>query len=174
VRLNTRGRYGLQLLTQLACHMKDPKPIGLKQIAAATGLPWRYLEQIAGPLRKAALIKGRPGRTGGYTLGKLPERISLREVFESSVGPLCLMECVDAPAMCDHSPTCPSRQVWVRLTGELRDVFERFSLADLGSRPCSGCRDAAQKARGVRKAAAKPTARSARTAKKWKFVRSYE
>ena len=76
MRLNTRGRYGMQLLTQLACHIKDPRPIGLKQVAAATGLPWRYLEQIAGPLRKAALIKGRPGRTGGYNLGRLPERIS--------------------------------------------------------------------------------------------------
>ena len=174
MRLNTRGRYGMQLLTQLACHIKDPKPIGLKQVAAATGLPWRYLEQIAGPLRKAALIKGRPGRTGGYVLGRLPERISLREVVESSVGPLCLMECVDAPSMCDHSPTCPSRQVWVKVTHDLRDVLDRFTLADLASRPCSGCRAAAQKARGVKRAAAKTPARAGRAAKKWKFVRSYE
>jgi len=174
VRLNTRGRYGLQLLTQLACHMKDPNPVGLKQVAAATGLPWRYLEQIAGPLRKAALIKGRPGRTGGYVLGRTPDRISLREVVESSVGPLCMMECVDAPAMCDHSPTCPSRQVWVKLTGELRGVMESYSLADLASRPCSGCRASAQKARSVRKAASKTPSRAGRAAKKWRFVRSYE
>ena len=174
MRLNTRGRYGMQLLAQLACHVKDPKPVGLKQVAAATGLPWRYLEQIAGPLRKAALIKGRPGRTGGYTLGRLPERISLREVVESSVGPLCLMECVDAPAMCDQGPTCPSRQVWVKVTRELRDVLDRFTLADLSSRPCSGSRAAAQRARGARKAAAKPPARGGRSAKKWRFVRSSE
>ena len=174
MRLNTRGRYGMQLLAQLACHIKDPKPVGLKQVAAATGLPWRYLEQIAGPLRKAALIKGRPGRTGGYTLGRLPERISLREVVEASVGPLCLMACVDAPAMCDHSPTCLSRQVWVKVTRDLRDVLDRFTLADLASRPCSGCRAAAQRARGARMAAAKPPARGGRSAKKWRFVRSSE
>jgi Rrf2 family protein len=174
VRLNTRGRYGMQLLTQLACHVKDPAPVGLKQVAAATGLPWRYLEQIAGPLRKAALIKGRPGRTGGYTLGRLPDRISLREVIESSVGPLCLMECVDVPAMCDQSPGCLSRGVWVKVTRELREVLDRFTLADLTSRPCSGCRATAQRARGVRKAAANSTARVARSAKKWRFVRSYE
>ena len=174
MRLNTRGRYGMQLLAQLACHIKDPKPVGLKQVGAATGLPWRYLEQIAGPLRKAALIKGRPGRSGGYTLGRLPEKISLREVVEASVGPLCLIECVDAPAMCDHSPTCPSRQVWVKVTRELRDVLDRFTLADLSSRPCAGSRTAAQKARGIRKAAAKPPARGGRSAKKWRFVRSYE
>ncbi|MCX6543368.1 MAG: Rrf2 family transcriptional regulator [Acidobacteria bacterium] len=174
MRLNTRGRYGLQLLTQLACHVKDPKPVGLKQVAAATGLPWRYLEQIAGPLRKAALIKGRPGRTGGYVLGRLPDRISLREVIESGVGPLCLMDCVDLPSMCDQSPGCSSRQVWVKVTRELRDVLDRFTLADLANRPCSGLRDAAKRARGARKTAAKPPARGGRSAKKWRFVRSYE
>ena len=164
----------MQLLTQLACHIKDPKPVGLKQVAAATGLPWRYLEQIAGRLRKASLIKGRPGRTGGYTLGRLPERISLREIVEASVGPMCLMECVDLPAMCDHSPTCPSRQVWVKVTRELRDALDRFTLADLASRPCSGCRAAAQKARNIKRAAAKPPVRGGGSAKKWRFVRSYE
>ena len=174
MRLNTRGRYGMQLLTQLACHMKDSKPVGLKQVAAATGLPWRYLEQIAGPLRKAALIKGRPGRTGGYVLGRMPDSISLREVVESTVGPLCLMECVDSPAMCDHSPTCPSRGVWMTVTKELRDVLEKYTLDDLARRPCSGCRAAAEKARGVRRAAAKPPTRGSRSSKKWRFVRSYE
>ncbi|MCX6552515.1 MAG: Rrf2 family transcriptional regulator, partial [Acidobacteria bacterium] len=82
MRLNTRGRYGMQLMTQLACHINEAKPVGLKQVAVATGLPWRYLEQIAGPLRKASLIKGRPGRAGGYKLGRQPERITLREVVE--------------------------------------------------------------------------------------------
>jgi len=165
----------MQLLTQLAYHGKDPKPIGLKQIAEATHLPWRYLEQIAGPLRKAALIKGRPGRTGGYTLGRPADRISLRDVVESSVGPMCLIECVDAPTMCEHSPTCVSRKIWVKVTHELRDVLDRYSLADLATQPCSGCRTASQRARGLKKAAAaKVAARSGRAAKKWKFVRSSE
>jgi len=60
------------------------------------------------------------------------------------------------------------------VTRELRDVLDRFTLADLASRPCSGCRAAAQKARGVRKAAAKPPARGGRSAKKWRFVRTSE
>jgi len=47
---------------------------GLKQVAAAAGPPWRYLQQIAGSPRKASLIKGRPGRAGGYRLGRQPER----------------------------------------------------------------------------------------------------
>ena len=56
MRLNTRGRYGLQLMSQLACHLNESRPVGLKEVAKTTGLPWRYLEQIAGPLRRAALF----------------------------------------------------------------------------------------------------------------------
>lgn len=148
--MNTRGRYGIQLMTQLACRVPDPKPVGLKEIARVTGLPWRYLEQIASPLRKASLIAGRPGRAGGHRLGRPPDRITLREVVETTTGPLSLMDCVDTPSVCDQSPTCASRHIWVTLTQELRDVLDRYTLSDLAGPPCTECRVAAQKARGTR------------------------
>jgi len=173
MRLNTRGRYGMQLMTQLACHVTDPKPVGLKQVAAATGLPWRYLEQIAGPLRKASLIKGRPGRAGGYKLGRAPDRITLRDVIETASGPIRLMDCVDMPEACEHSPTCTSRSVWASMTSDMRGVLEKYTLADLAKRPCAGLRETAEKARGAR-ASTKPPARGRGASKRWKFLRSYE
>jgi len=173
VRLNTRGRYGMQLMAQLACHLTDPKPVGLKQVAAATGLPWRYLEQIAGPLRNASHITGRPGRAGGYKLGRAPERITLRDVIETASGPIRLMDCVDSPEACEHSPTCTSRTVWVSMTNDMRGVLEKYTLGDLAKRPCAGLRETAEKARGVR-ASTKPPARGRGSSKRWKFMRSYE
>jgi len=173
VRLNTRGRYGLQLMSQLACHLNESRPVGLKEVAKATGLPWRYLEQIAGPLRRAALIKGRPGRAGGYKLGRSPERITLREVMEVTSGPVRLMDCVDKPDTCEHSNKCTSRAMWVTLTGELRGVLDRYTLDDLAQRPCAGCRATASRARGVR-TTLKPTARGRGAAKRWKYMRTLE
>jgi Rrf2 family protein len=162
MRLNTRGRYGLQLMTQLACHCHEPKLLGLKDVAKTTGLPWRYLEQIAGPLRKAALIQGRPGRSGGYSLGRTPECITLREVMEVTSGPLRLMDCVDKPETCDHSSLCASRTMWVNLTGEVRDVLDRYTLGDLAKRPCAGCRASAERARESRAKVRKPAPRPSR------------
>jgi Rrf2 family transcriptional regulator, cysteine metabolism repressor len=173
VRLNTRGRYGLQLMSQLASHLDDASPVGLKVIARATGLPWRYLEQIAGPLRKAALIKGRPGRAGGYRLGRTPSKITLREVMEVTTGPLRLMDCVDKPETCAKSNKCTSRAMWVNLTGELRGVLDRYTLDDLADRPCVGCRVTAARARGTREAS-KPPARGRGESKRWKYMRSPE
>jgi len=173
VRLNTRGRYGLQMMSQLACRQGDAAPLGLKDIAKATGLPWRYLEQIASPLRKAALIKGRPGRAGGYKLGRPSSAITLREVMEATTGSLRLMDCVDLPDTCEHSPRCPSRTMWVNLTTELRAVLDRYTLDDLAQRPCAGCRDTAARARGLR-AAHKPQARVRGGSRRWKYLRSLE
>lgn len=173
MRLNTRGRYGLQMMSQLACRLDDSTPVGLKDIAKTTGLPWRYLEQIASPLRKAALIKGRPGRAGGYKLGRPPSAITLREVMEATTGSLCLMDCVDHPDSCEFSPRCPSRAMWVNLTAELRAVLDRYTLDDLAQRPCAGCRDTAARARGLRAASMVP-ARGRRGSRRWKYMRSFE
>jgi Rrf2 family protein len=150
VRLNTRGRYGIQLMAQLACHTSSRDPLGLKQVAAATGLPWRYLEQIARPLRAAALVKGRAGRTGGYVLTRAPDRITLLDVLDATAGPMCLMACVDRPDSCERSSDCTSRQVWLAITTDIRDVLSRYTLCDLAKRPCAGCRSDVETARATR------------------------
>lgn len=174
MRMNTRGRYGIQLLTQLACHITDKRPIGLRQIADRTGLPWRYLEQIARPLRRASIIKGRIGRVGGYELAREPEAITLREVIEATDGPLCLMNCVDTPAVCDHSATCPSRTMWVSLTNDIRDVLDRYSLADLATRPCAECQELAEKAHDARERRKHAPVKPRRPGKAWRFLRTME
>ena len=147
MRLNTRGRYGIQLMAQLACQSTEAGALGLKHVSAATGLPWRYLEQIARPLRQAGLVRGRAGRTGGYVLARQPEQITLRDVLEATSGPLCLMDCVDDPSACERTSSCTSRQVWLAVTEDIRQVLARYTLCDLAKRPCSGCREAAETAR---------------------------
>jgi Rrf2 family protein len=137
-------------MAQLACHAEPAEPVGLRHVAEATGLPWRYLEQITRPLRKAALIKGRAGRTGGYVLARPPEKITLRDVIEAASGPICLMDCVDSPEACEHSGGCLSRNVWLALTEDIRAVLGRYTLCDLARRPCAGCREAAELARLAR------------------------
>jgi Rrf2 family protein len=165
MRLNTRGRYGIQLMAQLACQGTESQPLGLKQVAEATGLPWRYLEQIARPLRKAALVRGRAGRTGGYYLGRQPDQISLRDVIEAASGPICFMDCVDHSETCEHSPNCASRQVWLAITEDIRGVLDQYSLCDLARRPCAGCSDTAEAAR-VNRIAHKPARAGAKAGAK--------
>jgi len=98
-------------------------------------------------LRQAGLVRGRAGRTGGYVLARQPEQITLRDVLEATSGPLCLMDCVDDPSACERTASCTSRQVWLAVTEDIRQVLARYTLCDLAKRPCSGCREAAESAR---------------------------
>jgi len=83
------------------------------------------------------------------------------------------MDCVDTPEGCEHSPTCTSRNVSLALTTDMRGVRARPTLGDHAKRPCAGCREAAEKARGARKITKAP-ARGRGSSRRWKFMRSYE
>jgi Rrf2 family protein len=161
MKLNTRGRYGVRLLTELARQESAESPLGLRTVAARTGLPIRYLEQIVRPLRRAGLIRSRTGRTGGYCLSRPSASIQLKDVFEAATGPLRLIGCVDDPATCRRSAGCPTREVWQALTDDLRAVMARYTLHDLacsGSEPCadreSARRRSARRRRRTARAAA--------------------
>ncbi len=139
MKLNTRGRYGVRLLTELARQDSDTSPVGLRTVAATTGLPMRYLEQIVRPLRRSGLIRSRTGRTGGYCLARPASAIPLQEIFDATVGPLRFIGCVDDPDACPRGEECSTRQVWKAMTEEVRAVLNRYSLADLaasGTHPC--------------------------------------
>jgi Rrf2 family iron-sulfur cluster assembly transcriptional regulator len=140
MKLNTRGRYGVRLMTELARQESAETPVGLRSVAGRTGLPVRYLEQIVRPLRRSGLIRSRTGRTGGYCLSRPASEIALKDVFAAATGPLRLIGCVDDPAMCGRAADCTTREVWTALTNDLRAVLTRYTLADLagsGTEPCA-------------------------------------
>jgi hypothetical protein len=83
-------------------------------------------------------------------LARAAERITLRDVLDATAGPICLMACVDTPGACTHSSGCTSRQVWLAITADMREVLARYSLCDLAKRPCTGCRSDVQTARDAR------------------------
>jgi Rrf2 family cysteine metabolism transcriptional repressor len=150
MKLNTRGRYGVRLLTELARQESEPTPVGLRSVAAATGLPMRYLEQIVRPLRRSGLISSRTGRTGGYCLARPASAIAIQDVFDATVGPLQFIGCVDDPDGCPRGDACQTRQVWKAMTEEVRAVLSRYSLADLAGSDSHPCEDAVGPARGRR------------------------
>ncbi len=152
MKLNTRGRYGVRLLTELARQESEPSPVGLRSVAASTGLPMRYLEQIVRPLRRSGLIRSRTGRTGGYCLARPASAIAIQEVFDATVGPLQFIGCVDDPDGCPRGNECPTRQVWKAMTDEVRAVLSRYSLADLAGSGTEPCVDAVGPSRGRRPA----------------------
>lgn len=143
MRLSTRGRYGVRLMLELALQNGNG-PVFLKQIAERQGISERYLGQLLAPLKRAGLVHATRGAKGGYALAKAPAEISLQEILRCLEGPLCLVDCVDAPHLCDRSAACVSRDLWRDIAAGMSRTLTDTSLATMVERE-KGKKDAPEK-----------------------------
>jgi Rrf2 family protein len=133
MKLSTRGRYGVRLMLELALHYGEG-PILLKDIAKRQGISEKYLWQLINPLKTTGLINSQRGAHGGYVLGKAPEAISLKSILRILEGSLCLVDCVDNPALCERSPSCISRDIWGEASKSMQQTLEDTTLAAMVER----------------------------------------
>jgi Rrf2 family protein len=133
MKLSTRGRYGVRLMLELALHYGEG-PILLKDIAGRQGISEKYLWQLINPLKTTGLVNSLRGAHGGYVLGKAPEAVSLKEILQILEGSLCLVDCVDNPALCERSPSCISREIWGEASKNMQRMLEDTTLAAMVER----------------------------------------
>jgi len=87
MKVSKRGEYALRALLALGYNYEKGL-LQLKQIASREAIPYKFLEQIMIPLKKAEIVKSRKGRHGGYQLSRPPEQIRLGEIIRLIEGPL--------------------------------------------------------------------------------------
>ena len=122
------------MMVELARELQKNDLVHLGRIAEITGLSCNYLSQLAIPLKNAGLIKGVPGKMGGYRLAKSPEKISIAEIVRAVIGPVSLTECVTDPSICNNSTFCEARTVWTIVNSQIQQTLEELTLADLIAR----------------------------------------
>jgi Rrf2 family protein len=133
MKLSTRGRYGVRLMLELALHYGEG-PILLRDIAERQGISEKYLWQLINPLKTTGLVNSLRGAHGGYVLGKAPEAISLKAILQILEGSLCLVDCVDNPALCKRSLSCISRDIWGEASKNMQQTLEDTTLAAMVER----------------------------------------
>jgi Rrf2 family protein len=131
MKISTRGRYALRMMLDIACHGGLGTPVSLASVSERTGISHGYLEQVALALRSAQLVRGVAGRRGGYTLSSPPEQINICQILEATLGPICVVDCVDEPETCGRADCCECRLVYSLVNLRIREVLEDFTLADL-------------------------------------------
>jgi len=131
MRISTRARYALRLMVDLVRHYDGSGPVHLRQIAEDNDLSHGYLEQLMISLRNASLVRGVSGRKGGYVLARPAAEVRLIEIVEAVIGPINIVECVQYPENCGRSPDCDSRPIWVMINCMVKDVLDRYTLAQM-------------------------------------------
>lgn len=115
-------------------HCVDGRPVHLREIALRNHLSKGYLEQLAVSLKNARLLKSSGGRNGGYRLAKAAQNTTILEIFESTIGPIQLVECVQDPESCMRSASCSCRILWLLLCRRIKALLASYSLQDLADR----------------------------------------
>jgi Rrf2 family protein len=118
-------------MLDIAKHSEGGSPVSLSTVSDRTGISHGYLEQLAPALRAARLVKSVAGRHGGYRLASPASEISIGQIIEASIGPVCIVDCVEEPEACLRSEYCECRVVYSLINQRIAQVLDEFSLEDL-------------------------------------------
>ena len=100
------GQYALRSMICLASFPKG-ESVTVKKLASETKLPRSFLSKIFQNLVHSNLVVSQKGPNGGVCLARSPDKISLREIIESAVGPLDGEDCFLGLGKCDELGFCP-------------------------------------------------------------------
>jgi Rrf2 family transcriptional regulator, cysteine metabolism repressor len=133
----TKAEYGVRLLIQLG-RSEDGRPVSLKAMAAAEGLPLAYCERIAALLKRAELVVSTRGAHGGYVLARPASEITMDEAvlaLEGAIAPMdCFLDDHDGRVQCSHGEdfgTCATKLLWTRVQMGVIRSLQRTTLAEL-------------------------------------------
>jgi Rrf2 family protein len=103
----------------------------LSCLSEETGTPPAVLAQVIHRLRRAGLLVGRRGPSGGVRLAKSPDQIAVLEVIRVFDGIGVGTRCVLGFLECADATPCPAHPVWKIARSALERQLEDRSLADL-------------------------------------------
>ncbi len=126
---SAKGRYGLQLMVELALQA-GRGPILVEAIAARQGLPPKFLRVLLGNLKTTGMVKVQRGPSGGCELARHPSHITALQVLEALEGRF------GGPALppdATHGARAV-RELWTRSVEAARAVLGTATLAELAAR----------------------------------------
>ena len=120
--------YALHALMYMVRHITQ-LPVTTSTIAKAEGIPPGYLAKIFQRLVKARLVRAVRGGDRGYVFAKLPEEISLLELFEVIEGGALFDDCLLRHCECGGTPeNCYIYAQWASATKKIKQLLAETSL----------------------------------------------
>ncbi|PYF09918.1 BadM/Rrf2 family transcriptional regulator [Rhodobacter viridis] len=136
--ITQKMKYALKALLELAdeAGRESPQALTIEEIATRSGTPKRFLEHILLDLRKAGVVASIRGRSGGYTLLKAPQEISLSDLLRRIDGPIAPLPCLSRTAYqpcddCEDEAECRIRKVFAEVFWSYLVLIESLTLADM-------------------------------------------
>jgi Rrf2 family protein len=122
--------YAVQALTYLAAQPSG-KLTGAREIGAAAKIPMPFLWKILRHLSQEKLLRSFKGVRGGYELARPAEKITLGQILAVTPDSGLASSCVLGLSQCDDKDSCPLHDLWKKVRGEIDEMMQGTTLADL-------------------------------------------
>ncbi len=130
LRLNRLTDYAVVVMAQMAQRSDEVRTA--PQISEQTGVPLPTVAKTLNSLSHSCLVTSQRGATGGYTLSRPAEQITVAEIIQALEGPIALTACVDGTTgQCDVESLCPMRGNWDKVNKAIRGALSQVTLADM-------------------------------------------
>lgn len=101
-------------------------------IAQSTKLPEPTVSKVLKLLARQNIVSSMRGASGGYTLNKTPDQITMALVITATDGPIALTACVDQSSeCCDRSGHCSIKGQWNPINKAMISALENVSLSQM-------------------------------------------
>lgn len=129
--ISAKADYAVRAAIHLASVSEGPTRS--ESIAAAQGIPSKFLEAIMTSLRTAHVVRSQRGPSGGYWLSRPADSITVADVIRAVDGPLATVRGQRPELVSYEGSAEPLATVWLAVRSSLREVLEHVSLADLAT-----------------------------------------
>jgi Rrf2 family iron-sulfur cluster assembly transcriptional regulator len=131
VELNTRGRYAVMAMADLAKFSAECS-VPLSAIAERQQISFAYLEQLFLKLRRAGLVESERGRSGGYRLSRPPGGITVAEIMAAVEEGTRMTRCLgEEGPPCVPGHRCLTHELWDALGGHISGFLSSVNLQEV-------------------------------------------
>lgn len=134
MKLSAQEEYGLRCLLYMA-RKGAGESLSIPEISRAEGLSIPNVAKLMRLLRLGGFVQSARGQSGGYTLSRPPEQVTVASVMELLGGTFFSPQFCERHAgverVCSHSDDCAIRALWSKINTVLQDILGSTSLQDL-------------------------------------------
>lgn len=132
MRITQEADYALRVVLYLS-KVGYGNKVDAATISKSERIPLRFLLKLLRKLIASGIIISYRGKNGGYSLNKLPEDISIKDVVESIDGSICLNRCVLDPEYCtaNRAGKCEIHRVLEKVNKNLTLELNKINFKDL-------------------------------------------
>ncbi len=129
--ISAKADYAVRAAVHLASVSSGPTTT--EAIAAAQGIPGKFLESIMTGLKAAGVVRSQRGPSGGFWLSRPADAITVADVMRAVDGPLASVRGQRPEEVAYTGSAEPLQSVWLAVRSALREVLEHVTLADLAT-----------------------------------------